>query len=445
MDNKTVAKREISIVTWKEVRDEVLKVNPELGQLIDFIDPSDDYKLIKASYLYGDLFVDNGVAQLPINNKLLPTSDPSINKQLKDELSYNLMPLTLILDKDSEFFIKAGERNVPVNLFHKGDLTGTYETMDYMTGRESRSSWSLCAGSCSIFMLPKITDKTGLKRLTSKYNIPATTQISKLSDHGEVFKTIAQNENFSQPWKNTVLFFGKKWLDKHDSKEWYNFRDYLIKTIWEQANFAIDKTKFNMCWESCSRIISLRRLQPKPYLIDHVKHLLSIVARNFPGFVVIDNSQESAPTNSLQKVFTEEYGLKEYLPTLMHARMLSKHTKNPSYTYYSLSIPTILEGSPLKKTTGTILNDLREIKILMETLKNNSSKIKLNHQTYRIIQCIEEDYFHYENDIYHQIKSSTNIPIEDPSFTRDEERFPGRSFCATSQFFSGCIRLSRKK
>lgn len=443
MTNQT--KREMTLVTWDDVRQDVLKVNPELGQLIDSISPGKDYKFVKASYMYGDVYVKYGETQLPVNNELVPLSHPSIDKKIQEELHYSNMPLTLLLNKNSEFFVNAGGRIVPVNLFHKGELTGTYEAMDYMTGRKSRSVWNLSAGSCSIFMLPKITDKSGLKKLRTIYEIPNTTQIVKLSDHWEIFRNIAQNKNFAEPWQNSVLFFGRKWLDKHDSKEWARFTDYLHRIIWEQANYAIDKTKFNMCWESCARIISLRRLQPKPYLIDQVKHLLSIVAGNFPAFTVMDDSQESAPTNCLKKVFTEQYDLKQYLPTLMHSCMLGDSHIKPRYVYYSLTLPTILEGSPLKKTTGTVVNDLREIKLLIETLKKNSPKVNLNLETDLLIHNIEADYFHYEHDICNQIKSSTDIPIEDPSFLNDKKTFPSRSFCSTSPFFSGCIRLKGKK
>jgi len=290
-------------------------------------------------------------------------------------------------------------------------------------------------------MLPKITDKSSIKKLRTMYNIPAAAQIEKLSDHWELFKNIAQSKNFGDPWHSTILFFGKKWLDKHVSKEWDKFRDYLHRITWEQANYSIDKMKFNMYWETCARILSLHRSQSKPYLIDHVKHLLSIAVGNFPAFTIANDSQDSAPTSCLQKVFSEQYELKHYLPHIMHARMLKDNFTKPRYVYYSLAIPTILEGSPLKKTTSTIVNDLREIKLIVETLKKDSHKINQNFASEDIIQNIDIDYFHYENDECNQIRSSTNLPNEDPSFTEDKKIFPTRTFCHTSPFFSGCIRL----
>ena len=437
MITKANARRGLSLVTWKDVRADVLKINKELGEIIDAISPSDDCKFVKATYLYGDVFIKNGEAQLPLNDDLVPLTQYTIDKKIQKELFYSSMPLFLMLDKSNEFFFDTRKRIIPVNLFRKGSLSGTYEAMDYMMGRKPMPIWNFSAGSRSVFMLPKITDKLGIKRLCMVYGIPAITQIKKLSDHWEMFKSIAQSKNLTQYWQSSILFFGKKWLDnKHDSKEWLRFKDYLFRTIWEHANYAIDKIKFSTYWESFAEIISLRGLQPKPYLIDQVKHLLSIVAGNFPAFTVMDDSQESAPTNYLQKAFIEYYELKHYFPTLMYACM----PQDTRYVYYSLSMPTILEGSPIKKTTSTVINDMREIKLLIETLRNRFEP-NTNFKKNRIIQDTQIDYFHYENDACNQIRSSASISIEDDSFVKDKAIFPSLNFCPTSPFFSGCIRI----
>lgn len=445
MNDKTAAKREISIVTWKEIRSDVLKTNKALGGIIDSINPDDSYKFVKASYLYGDIFVKNGKTLLPIQNKLTPLSNPSIPKEVQKELTYSPIPLFLILEKSCELFVDTKKRVVPINLFHKGSLSGIYETMDYMMGKKSDPVWNFSAGSRSIFMLPKITDNIGLNKLRTTYNIPSTERINQLPDHWEILKDIAQSKNTTKTWQNTCLFFGKKWLDeKQNSQAWNKFKNYLFNKIWDHANYAIDKVKFNICWESYTAIIASRRLQPKPYLIDQVKHLLSIIVGNFPAFTVVNNSQDAAPTDLFQEAFIENYGLKQYLPTLMHACMPHDKIIKPNYTYYSLAMPTILEGSPLKKTSSTIVNDLREIKLIIETLKNkleNNCKLEIDN----IIQKTEIDYFHYKKDVSRQIKASDDAPIEDNSFLKDKNRFKTRVFCPTSPFFSGCVRIKPKK
>ena len=347
-----------------------------------------------------------------------------------------------MLEKDSEVFVDTGSRIIPINLFHKGNLSGVYETMDFLTGKKSSPIWNYSAGSRSIFMLPKITDKLGAKRLHMTRNIPATIQVNHLTDHFELFKSIAQNKSFSQEWHSTALFFGEKWItNKHTSKEWMKFKNYLLCKTWEQATYAIDKLKFNLNWEKLAEAISLRRLQPKPYLIDQVKHVLNIVAGNFPAFKPIDTSQESAPTRGLQQAIIDCYTFK-YLPTLMHACALGDTITKAKHVYYSLSLPTVLEGSPLKKNSSTIISDMREFKFLIETLKNYRQNTANNEAT-QVIKDFQIDYFHFEKDMCDEIRSSTDIAIEDGAFLEDKKTFQTRDFCATSPFFSGCIRISK--
>lgn len=437
-------KRTAEVLTWKEIRNQVISVNKELGKIIDSINPSDEYKFIKAKYLYGDLFIKNGVAQLPSSNNidLAPVSSESIEKNIRKELSYNQTPLFLILEKDSECFIDTGSRAVPLNLFHKGSFSGTYETMDFLMGMRSKPIWNFSAGSRSIVMLPKITDKSGTQKLRMTYNIPTTVQIKQLSDHWELFKHIAQNDNFSDAWESQILFFGEKWFsNKNRSEDWQKFRNYLFGQIWKQASYVIDKFKFTICWEKFAETISLRRLHPTPYLIDHVKHLLSIIAGNFPAFRPIELSEDAAPTKGLQNAFINVYMLKQYLPTILHACSIRDTILKPSYLYYSLSLPTVLEGSPLKRTSSTIAHDLREMKLLIETLKNHL-KDKSNAEVNNIIKNLDIDYFHHEKDICGEIRTSSEIMKEDSSFMADMSQFPTHGFCPSSPFFSGCLRMA---
>jgi len=439
------AKRDASIVTWKEVRNDVLKVNKKLAEIIDAINPGNDYKFIKASYLYGDLIIKNGEAYFPTqNNELTPLSHQSFNKTMQKELFYSPMPLFLTLEKDNEVFIDTGSRIIPINLFHKGNISGIYETMDFLTGKKPKPIWNYSAGSRSIISLPKITDKKGLKKLNLEYDISTTSHIKDLPDHWALFKNIAQSKHFSQDWQNTILFFGEKWVtNKHRTKEWEDFKSYLICQAWNQAAYSIDKFIFNLGWEKFAEAISLRRLKPKSYLIDQVKHMLNIVAGNFPAFKPIDTTQESAPTKELQKIIIDNYKLK-YLPTLMHACLLGDGVIKPEYVYYSLSLPTVLEGSPLKKTSDTIVSDMREVKFLIETSKKHL-KNKTNTAVNSLVEHAIIDYFHGEKDIYGEICPSTDITADDKAFLVDKKTFPSLSFCSTSPFFSGCIRLRNNK
>ena len=112
--------------------------------------------------------------------------------------------------------------------------------------------------------------------------------------------------------------------------------------------------------------------------------------------------------------------------------------ENQSF-YYSLSLPTLLEGSPLKKGSSTVMVDLREIKLLIETLKNHLKRTNTDNSAFA---RSDFDFFHAGDDKLGEIKSSSELIKTDKFFTKDD--LCGRSMCTTSRFFNGCIRITPK-
>jgi hypothetical protein len=442
MTKQDWAKREMALVTWQDVQKGVAKVNAELASLVDNINPDQTHKLVKVTYFYGDEVVKNSRTFFPgEDDNLVEITHHSIDPKIQQELSYSSIPLFLSLDKSTTSFFDTGKRHVPNSMVDKGTLIGLYQEMDQRIGRESSRIDSFCAGACSSFLLPKITDRTGLKKLQQAYNIAPTIEIDKLSDHCKLFKYIAQSNKINNKWQSTILFFGKSFMRKKSaSQAEITFKNFLVDQAWKSIGLTINRLVFNMLWEKYTSIISSRKPQLPLHILFQVKHLLSLMIGNFPAFTVSSNNEEVAPTNALQEAFIEHYSLKEYIPTIMSPYTLKSGEKNPRYIYYSLSNPTVMEGTALKENSNTIINDLREIKDLIETLKSQLD-IKDSHHFHKIIRNTNIDFFHPRSDDYHKIRSSENIGVEDPSFLQDSERFKDRKFCATSPFFSGCIRI----
>ena len=427
---------------WEDVRDQVRSVNPQLAGIIDNINPGKDYPLVKASYRFGDLIVEDGHANLPTQDgTLLPATDVYFQKQLKDQLTYSPIPVFLTLKNANELFVNTSSRAIPLNLFYPGSLLGLFEYLDYMFDRQSTARWNVSAGARSIFTLPKMNEIAGFKRLKIAYGLDSGLQPRYLTDHWRVFCNIVRHQNFDQNWDNEILFFTKSWLTDHSKDPtWFAFRDYLFKHAWNQAQFAISKVGLNLSWEYFSTAISARNLKPIPYLIDHVKHILLTAAGRWPGFIPADTSNQVAPTDGLQKAITETYMLKKYLPTMMHIASLERNVDIP--TYYSLAYPTLLEGSPKSKTSAsTIMIDLRDIKQLIDTIKtvfHDSNKIDCTN-----FSNVDFDYFHVEQDKYSEIKLSNSLHNIDMNLVNIKDMFPDKEFCSTSQFWRGCIRIIR--
>jgi hypothetical protein len=424
-------------VTWEDVRLDVKKVNSKLAELIDKINPDKRYKLIKATYAFGDSVIKNGIPCIPVvkGKPPLPITDANVPQNIKNKLAYSNIPLFLTLKNSNEVFVDTGTRIIPLNLFNAGSILGLFESLDYIFKRTaSTPKWSVSAGARTIFTLPKITEKTGSRRLCMQYGLSSGTQMRYLADQWEVFVAIANSPHFNQPWQNEILFFTENWLANHvNDSDWAAFHYYLFQQGWHQAQFAIGKIELSLSWEMFAEAIASRNLKPPPYLADQVKHLMSIAAGKWPGFKPADDTQQIAPTAGLQQAIIDTYFLKTYLPTIMHISLLNS---NNEPIYYSLYHPTLLEGSPNKKIASTIMLDIKYIKTLIDTVKQRG--INANHN---IFNNVAFDYFHVDKDDHAEIQCSKTIPEKDQRFLQNQKQYIDRIFCNTSSFWRGCVRL----
>jgi len=422
---------EVQLLTWREASSLIEEVNLPLARLIHELNPNDQYPLIKVNYAFGDLIVKEGVLQIPNESrKLEAISHPTINKKIQSALDYSPIPLSLILHKNSEVFLSENERTIPLNILKPGSLFGLFEVIDFLFNRKSFPSWNVSAGLRSIFMLPKVSEFFGIKRLRNHYHLPFDVELKTLNQHWQVFKQIARAPLFSPPWKNAVLFFTKPWLAQKNQPSWMKFYHFLFEQGWAQVQYAINEVKLNPFWQECIQAIAYRRLKPTPYLIDTVKHLFTIAMGLAPGLAVT-YSEADLPRKELEEAFTKIYLLEHYFPTIFGPALLNESS---GIIYYSLAFPTLPSGLPHYKTHSSFMSDIKIIKLIIEGLIKQYSMNAIFQNT-----CF--DYFHTEKDQDNEIQLSTAIPIADQSFLEKEPNFPGKHFCATSPFWRGAIRL----
>ena len=315
-----------------------------------------------------------------------------------------------------------------------GSLFGTFETLNFIFNIQSQPLWYVSAGNRIIFALPKISESSGLKQLRLHYGTSADTSLRLPSDHWYLFKQIANHKNFNEPWQSQLIFFTEKWFDfnKNDTK-WRKFQRYLFRQGWLQSQRVIQKEQFGVFWQKYHRAITQRRLRPTLYLTETLKHLLLIASGESPALAPVCQSDLVAPIGGLQKALLDVYILKnDYIPTIMHTVLTDQKSDNS--VYYSLSFPTLLEGTPeSKNSSSTIMLDLRDIKLLMNTLLRDSTI------EYSFLKNVSFDYFHVEDDIYNDIQSSKLISKLDARF--NDPSLPNLNFCATSPFWRGCIKI----
>lgn len=428
-------------LTWGDVKDEVKAVNKPLYEIIETIKPESNLVLYKIKYKFGDLIAQEGILNVPDwSGRLAPITSDRISCEIKNKIGYRSIPLFMILKNSSEVFVNMVDRIVPLNVFHPGSLLGLFETSDYLTNRISYPIWSVSAGCRTLFMLPSLADSQGVNRLRRYYDYPNRVRPTHLHDHFDIFKSIANSPKFDQDWECEILIFSESWLNTANPNL-FNFHHHLFSVLWEQSQYALEKVKFSFIWQIFTKALYTRKLNPRPYLADTIKHLFLIAAKSWPGFCPADDTQRMAPTDGLQNAIMDIYQLKNYIPTIMHPTPLSDVEKLFPI-YYSLSYPMIMEGSPEQGTLNRIMPDLREIKILIDTLFERAAsehEAKLD-----ALSGVKFDYFHNDTDIFNEVCKSSEISEEDPRFIPTGKDFENRVFCASSMFWRGCIRISKK-
>lgn len=427
-------------VVWDNVRDEVRAVNPELAALCDQINPGKKYPLFKISYPWGAHIVEQGHFQLPVKRDgLVSLVDSHVSDGLKQKLGYCSIPLSVVLHNKNEVFVETNDRIIPLNIFKPGDLFGIFETMNLLTQSALPATspiWSVTAGGRSVFLLVRVSDAVGHRRLKKEFGI-ANEVPTNFASQWPVFKSIYNQTGGMDCWKNSILVFTESWFnEKNDDSTWFHFYRYLYKTCWEQMQLLRDATSFSLLWASFSEAVVHRNLKPRPYLVDTLKYLISIANGAGVGFRPATD-ESTLPVLLLQEAYVNSYNIKNYIPTMMEPAKLQHPSEQ---IYYSLAFPTVLENSPYVKNAPSIIEDERELQRLMETF------IRLVDHGNAVINPIKHvnyEFFHIEHDPFGKTKNSKDIPLVDSRFNEVlSEQFKGRLFCSSSPFFRGCIRVS---
>lgn len=427
--------------TWPEIRSLVHEVNPELAQIVDSIGPDDSYKLYRADYPFGATIANLGQLHIPNGlGRVVRLSDNTIDKAIRADLNYNPVPVALNLHHNAEVYVIHDSRFVPLKVFTPGEIFGVWELLDPPTFKLQAQNWSFSAGARSLFMVPKITESTSHAKLRQKYSLRPFTP-KGLLDHQQIFSTIANHPNFSESWQNSILFFGRNWvshLSDPPESPWYKLNYFWLRQAWLQSLNWRNQLSFELIWQSLAQQVEQRNLKPRRYIIDTVKHLITVGTGTAPAFApAIDN--QSAPVQGLQSVYVNDYHLKNYLPTIMEPRHLNTN-KPGDQVYYSLQSPTLLTYSSHHINTRSILQDLRDLKflidILMEKLESDKAPILA------LVKNLNFEFFHSEVDTYGEILSSNDMVDGDPQLSYTQDDYPDRRFAETGPFVRGCIRLS---
>lgn len=437
-------KGQLQRITWAEIRNRICELNPTLTKLIDQAEPG-DLPIYYLSYPFGSIIVDRGLFYLPnAEGHIVPITDKSIDPDIQQHLDYSEkgIPAGIVLKNAYEVYIESDNKPLPIVVSEPGYPFALWRKFDIDPPFHPIELFSIHAGARSLFMLPNIGDVMFHKNLRRDYNIHRPTP-KRLEDQWEIFREIA---NYCHSdWRVELIAFSGAWFERifHDEK-WQPLYLYLLQNAWESSKYERNQVFYEYAL-SCAQ--AKRNLKPNPYMVDTIRHLLSITLGATPGFRAATD-ETLGPIKLIQQVYADCYRLKKYAPTMMHPAHFNYLDKDCRAVYYSLQYPTTLRFSTPSRKEASTLYDLRELKYILNVFLGELEQRHLGIEDAvvgRLPRDIEFTYFHTKADQHGEIAIATDMIDDDPSLSAYLcNNPPSTEFASNGGFLRGCIRIQHK-
>lgn len=442
-------KGRLEVLTWEKVRKQVAEIKPDFAKIIDDTNPGDDHFFVKCTYPFGSKVLKDATFMIPSaeDGRLVPLTDPSVNKKIKGAMSYNLNsnPVSMVLKNSFEIYYPLEDRTIPLlnGLIPPGTIFGTFRVLHPEGSYQPKFLWEMTAGHRSMFMLPKITEAKKHMKIKKQFGLSVDKPMSLMS-HWKVFKELSNHPDFPQAWNAEILFFSKKWFDHLDDKAWAPFYYYLHRLVWGGTEPWRNQPIWNLIF---SLILQKYEAKPSAYVCDTVKCLMNIAIGAQSGFAPARNNI-GGPIEGLQKIYQEEYGLKNYPPIIMSPAQFEMKNANATPAYYSLQFPTAMEFGKSSRIRTSLISDLHDIRALFLRYKHDILSNKYLTQdtpVHDLFNLVDLDYFHNNVELHPGMRSSKDMARGDDGLltTLDGEEY--KDFPDMCAFVKGCIRLSKKK
>ncbi len=437
----------IQQVSWGEIRTRVKSVSPELVEIIDEISPTDSYTIYLARYPFGSIIVDQGSFQIP-NNKTGNIESPTSKdtpKELQDDLCYLSVPFGMVLTNSIEVYRELPERVFSV-AYISADAGINMGIWEYLG---DAASFSVSSGARSLYMIPSISDDNFHKKISKKFNISTLAPRTPL-EHWSTFREIAYSANFPEPWYCEMLFFGKAWYENLDdtSSGWQKLKMHILEKGWRHSSIGRSRYIIDLDWYVTVKPLTENRQKINPYTLDTLRHLISIAIGALPASRPA-TTDEAGPISALQEIWHDDYRLK-YVPTIMQPWYYDHNSD--IFTYYSLSIPTLLASAPNFKNMASNIDDIRDLISLIKIMYGKSfENVKVNNiYLDEILSKTDISFFHEERFSYGDaVQATKKMPEEDVNLIYTQKNlFNGgfnHQFATSGTFCRGCVRINPVK
>ena len=281
-------------VKWREVRDVVESLNPELASRLDAL--ADQYgrhgqgtglMLWRGTYGFGSMIVEGGKFRAPCqaNDRACIHCHEALTS-----LQLGTLPVALVESNSVEVFVSNvmdPRQVVSKRVIEAGELFGVFEALDALEqpAKVEVASWSVSAGARSALLIkPKISYEQFQAKLNVGFPTRRWSQIEQ-SDWELIKEIMAQVES---TWKVDILLIPSD-LYSGESPEALKLRHLLYAIGWSQSRsirraLAIELGLREACFRS-SENQSVRR--QSRIVIPVLAQLINIASGDAPALVPI--------------------------------------------------------------------------------------------------------------------------------------------------------------
>lgn len=443
MNAHNIVSASIEEVSWQSVRQQVKSVAYDLYEIIDRLDLTPHHRIYKVRYPYGAMIIgEGGICNLPDKNGVLvPITDNSIPKKMKEDLSYswNSIPMSLILSGQVELFIEDDLKKVEVlAVYKKGLMLATRAVFDHGRSYQSRSFCRMTSGSRTLFSLASIYDAASFLRLKKYFNL----SIDKAEVKQDIWPLLAELANsgaFPTVWYSEHLFFNGEWFKQPKDDSWAVFRLALLERSWKASAYERHAGAVNRIWN----LFKSNKKIPD-YFFQMLKYIVEASLGNALLYKPIDNSDAGGPFNAFVDIFLNVYGLRKYAPIMMCADFFD--FKNDCSGYVSIQKPCNFMVKNRSLLKENLIVEAREIRKIVMTLVDEITKgiINLNDTPFYDLRSINFDFYHSDKDINNEFFSSSEIFSEDIAVKKLISAISNKEIPFRNDFLRSCIKIYRK-
>ncbi|MBV52707.1 MAG: hypothetical protein CL816_01415 [Coxiellaceae bacterium] len=435
------ARNSLKKIKWDQARKILQDINPAITQIIDQLNPSDNMYLYQVHYDYGEI-IDNGIQfHFPDKTSLNCLSHHS-DRQLATDFEYagNYIPIGITTEKSMELFIDTGSCIIPSQIFTPGDIFALSLHLEKNKSVHPTPVTQMSSGSRSCFALPNINDSVHYMQLKRKLQIKSP-HPSSLYEQGTFFKHIVKAKSHESTWQSSAILFPQSWVNRiKNDLSWQPLYCHLIESAWLKSSYQRNKIFYDY---SFNLVTTERNLRPNPYLAETFKYILAMALGQFPGLrVAIDES--AMPLSIIQDCLLNDYALKHYIPTIIHADCFDFQQSNFT-TYYSFQYPTVLASLNRAKRLTTTLHDLRELKHIYSHYRDAVQQETTGmHNTVigEMLESVNLHFLHSKKDIHNEVDLSNTIDAFDPNFFHCEISTSNDKLAYSGAFLRGCVGIN---